>query len=231
MRAHFTSIPALVKNAVVQLFPDVGLVTESNPENPDIREIAVVQPFVNRLVANAFRTSAFQTVVKQAVHECLAEPHFANDMGSSTVDLCGFMVPVAKLVKKEVEMCFLEKAEVDRYQNVWSMAIVGQKAKAENGFLPQEMDSARSSSSPTDISDDKQMNPKAYSNFMFSDDSDIRRHDRRREERMIRSHCSRRQYCSPTPWRVSEIFPRSSSKYWYRPTRGTKRPLRIALVV
>lgn len=78
---------------------------------------------------------------------------------------------MAKFVKNEVEKCSIEKAEMDNYAS--QKKIVGCETNVEGVFLPQKIDSARSSSPQTDRSDDKKTNPKVDSTFTCSDESEI----------------------------------------------------------
>lgn len=106
---------------------------------------------------------------------------------------------VAKLVKNENEERFLEKNNMDQYWSISNKVTVGHKAKTEDEFLPQKLDSERSLNPMTDISEDKKTNRKPYSTFPTLDKPGISLHGRFRCEKRGRRHRIRRSHRSPTP--------------------------------
>lgn len=141
-----------MEDTIVRLFEIAGPGTDSSL---DTKKMAVIHRAVNRSVDKAFQSCTFQSAVEEAVSQCLAESHVANEVLSSTTDLLASTVSATKFVMKEVENRSLEEAEVERYQNASNSAIVGYGAKAKDEFPPQNMDLSRFRSLSTDTSDSK----------------------------------------------------------------------------
>lgn len=110
VRNQVTNIPALVEDSVVRLFGHVEPATKSAM---DSKVMVLIRTVVSLSVPKAFQSSAFQTVVKQAVHRSLVEQHVSNDVATSTIYLPFFAVSVPKFVKNEVEKRSLETPKED----------------------------------------------------------------------------------------------------------------------
>lgn len=67
---------------------------------------------VNRALAKAFQSAAFQTAVEQAVHKCVTKPQIVDAVATRTIFAHIFTVPVAKCFKQEIEKRSLEKATI-----------------------------------------------------------------------------------------------------------------------
>lgn len=157
----------------------------------------VSRAVVNRSISKTLQSSTLQTAVELAVHKCLAEPHVINDVVIRTIDLRALTVSVTRFVKNKVERRFLEKAKVDGYRNLSNKATVGHNTKAEGDYPLQKMEMTRSPGPLKVISDDRKTNPKAYSKLSSSPESDICRHNLRRQERSSKPHRSRQHYPFP----------------------------------
>lgn len=196
MLDRLASIPVEVKETNVRLFSDAGRATESIP---DTKDLAVMRTVVNRSVTMTSQSSTFQAAVEIIVQICLAEPQAAIEVEIHTIHLLALTLPAGKFVRNKAEKRFLEKTEMNPYQSVSYKTAADHKKKAEDESLLQNMDWVRSPSPSTDISHDKRMNPKAYSNFMSSEQSDIQRDHRRRQAIRSRSERSHQDYRSPMP--------------------------------
>lgn len=90
------SILALAGDAVVQLLSKAGGGTESSP---DTKLMSVIRTVVNRSVAKAFQSSAFQIAAKRAVQKRLAKLHVFNVLATLTVNALAFTVPVSSFAR------------------------------------------------------------------------------------------------------------------------------------
>lgn len=63
----------------------------------------MIQTEVKRALAKDFESAAFYSAVEQAVQRCVPEPLSVDTVATGMVDAPSFTVPVAKLVKHEVE--------------------------------------------------------------------------------------------------------------------------------
>lgn len=108
-----------------------------------------------------------------AVYKCLAEPHVANNVATSTVDIMACTVPVAKFVKIEVGKRYFKNTTPDYHKHASKKEGIGDKVKAEDKLSPLKSDSEILRSTQTDISEDKKANSNAYSIEMSSGDLEI----------------------------------------------------------
>lgn len=106
---------------------------------------------------------------------------------------------MAKFRKQEVEKNSLDKVKMEEQFVELAQAEEENTIKVEEKIPARRIDSFRSPSLSTDISDGKKTNPKKYSNYTTLDESDIRRHNRLRQDRRSRPHRSCRRYRSTTP--------------------------------
>lgn len=89
--------------------------------------------------------------------------------------------------------------------------MAGYRRKAEENFPPLVMDSVRSTCLLTSISHDKK-NPTSYSIYTCSDESDIRRHGRRRQENKGKYHRTHRDQRDPVPPAQKQEYSKSRLK-------------------
>lgn len=75
------------------------------------------------------------------------------------IDAPAFSVHVTKFIKEEIEKGSLDKAELDKRFNKTAEAVDEKKIKVEDMIRTKRIDSVRSRSQSTDISDDKKTNP------------------------------------------------------------------------
>lgn len=80
----------------------------------------------------------------------------ARSMATRTTSFQTSIVPVAKIVKNEVQKRPQERAKIDQYWNVSIRAILGNKTKADYKLPPQQTDSMIYLSALADISDNKE---------------------------------------------------------------------------
>lgn len=121
-----------MEDIVVPLCGNAGRETQSSP---DTNNLAVIRTVFIRSAAKVSQSSAFQIAVERAVRDFLAEPSVANYLESRTIDLPGFMVPVAKFIKDDFEKRVIENAELDGHRNVSNKAVVDHNTLAEDKFL------------------------------------------------------------------------------------------------
>lgn len=152
---------------------------------------------VIRVVHKALQSSTFRGVVEWAILKHLAEPHVANEVATSRIDLPAITVAVSKLYKSCFEKRSLKKAEAEQYWIVSIKSILGRKKNAAEVFSPRKRNLMTSPSPDTHVRR-YETSPKAFSNFTCSDESDVGRHERRHQERGDRRLRSTRYYRSPT---------------------------------
>lgn len=128
----------------------------------------MIRTVVNRSVAKVFQISVFQIAVEDAVDKYLAEPNVTKIVAPRANDLPSFTVPVTKLVKREVEKNCLDKAQLSSYEKCSKKESVCHKAKMEDKFWPQKMESVRSRAPLINISNDEMPNRNTYSTIMFT---------------------------------------------------------------
>lgn len=228
MRDQFASILALVEDTVVQLYGDTRRAPESSPETIIMTVIRIVG---KQSVAKAFRSFASQSTVKRAAQKCLAKPHNAYAMATRTIDLLALTVSVAKLVKNEVEKRTVEKAEVRRSEiyRIWKFWETRQKRETSSShrtrtrrdplFLRRAYPATKRRIQRRTVSWHLRM--VRISAVMIAFDK------RRGAVAVVAADITARQHF----WYLSEIVPSPDSKFWYRSSRGTRRPLSIALIV
>lgn len=82
--------------------------------------------------------------MKRPEHNCLARLQYGNEVATRIFGHALFTVPVARIDRMEVEKLTLEKAKVDRYQDVSNMAIAVHKKEGNDKLPIQKILSARS---------------------------------------------------------------------------------------
>lgn len=115
-------------------------------------------------------------------------------------------MPLIKLVKRGVEKNSIHTENMDARFVKLADSVEERRMNVENGILTRRIDSTRTESPPTDVSDDRTANASAYSNYTFSQELDSHYCGRCHEERRRRQHRSRRQYSHQTPPAVIEMF-------------------------
>lgn len=103
------SIPVLVEEAILRLIGDMDQATESSL---DTKVISLIPTAVNRALARGFRSATFYAVVEEVVHECVPKPRMIDAVARKRVNSPFFTVPVAKLVKHEVQNNFFNKVKM-----------------------------------------------------------------------------------------------------------------------
>lgn len=91
-------MPALVEEAAVGLS---GHAERATKASTDTKILAVNRTALNQLVTKFFQSSAFQILLKSAVHKWLAAPYAANNVATSSIYLPSSTVPVLKFVKNK----------------------------------------------------------------------------------------------------------------------------------
>lgn len=132
-----------------------------------------------------------------AVQKLLADPRTANDFVSRSTALPAFTIQDTNLVKNEVEMNSLERAEMERYRNSPEMQL--QAKNVEDDIPSQKVDSIRSHSHLTDILDEKEMNAKDYSISTTYNELITSRYQACGRDRRSRKHPCRRHQRYSTP--------------------------------
>lgn len=121
---QIASSSVLAEHKVARLFGDARRSMESSPWT---KIMMVMQTVVNQSLSKAFQNSAFYGAVKRLVHKYLAEPQFANDVMTRTVDPPAFTVRVPMYVAHVVVKLSLVNAEMTGYKNVSKTAILALK--------------------------------------------------------------------------------------------------------
>lgn len=93
-------ILAVEENTVVCIFRDAGPATKSSPGT---EVSSVTNTVINRSVAKAFESSAFQTATEPVAYKFLAEPHVANNVATRTIGITASTVLLGKCFRSEVE--------------------------------------------------------------------------------------------------------------------------------
>lgn len=136
-------ISVLVKVALTSLLCDAGQSTKSGP-HPVL--IEAIQTVVYRAVAKALQTTSFQTVVEQAVHNMVLEPHILNAIATRIIDSLAFTAPAKMFVKNQVEKDSLKQTKMEnRYRSMVNVVEKTRPSSSRHG-------SSRPVSLPTDIS-------------------------------------------------------------------------------
>lgn len=86
--------------------------------------MSVIRTVVSWSVGKAFQSSEIETAEERAVQKCLAEPYVVNGVVNRSIDAPALTVPVAKLVKNDVEKIFLEKANIVQHRNDSTKAVL-----------------------------------------------------------------------------------------------------------
>lgn len=114
----------------------------------------MIQTVNSRAQAKGFRSTALYSVVNEAVHKSVPKSPTVDAVATKLVDGPS-KVPIAKFVKREVEKNSLDKAMMERQFVKFAKAAEEKKSKAENRITTKTIDTARSTSPPTDMSDDE----------------------------------------------------------------------------
>lgn len=122
-----------------------------------------IQMVVNRALAKAFQSAAIYRVAEEAVHKSVTKPHSVSAVEARLIDAPAFTVTVAKFIKYEAKKCLLDRAKKKKQFNKVSEEVYEKHINVKDGIPTKKLNSVRSRSHPTDISDDKQNEPKACS--------------------------------------------------------------------
>lgn len=130
---QFASIYGTSEEPVFSLLGNAGPKTKSGPAT---KVLVVIRTVVNRSISKAYYGTAFRISVERELAKRMAEPYVADDVALHATDLQVFTSPVAKFVRNGFEKHSLKKGKLHRHRNLLNIAVVGDKTKAEDWFLP-----------------------------------------------------------------------------------------------
>lgn len=128
------------------------------------------------------------------------------------IDSSALTVPVARLINQEVENSSLEKSKMGECFVKLAEAVADKKIKEEASIPTTNLDPVQSLSPPADISDEKKINPNAYSTSISLAESDTNRYGSRCRACSNRRHRTRCYHHSTTPPAHNQDNSKSSLK-------------------
>lgn len=133
VRVQSISVLAVAEYAVKRLFGDIARATELRPNSTVLPVISTV---TSRPVAKDLQSYAFHVSLEMAVQKWLAKLFQISKVATRMIAAHAFIIPVAKLVKCQVEKYYLEKIEKPGRHEEFEKGVDEQKKKEEDNFPP-----------------------------------------------------------------------------------------------
>lgn len=114
----------------------------------------MIQAVFNRALAKGFRSAVSYSPVPDAVHKYIDVPRSLDGASTTMMDAPAVTVLVAKFITREVAKGSLHKVKLGEQFKTLAESLDESRIQIEDGIPRKRIDLIRSSSSPTNTSDD-----------------------------------------------------------------------------